>query len=859
MSPLAINGDAKTTTKPVIDTIQLENLLLRDEEIFQTSLNSEDYLESLAPIVKDALRANGLSDLIHKLNDIVREKDDELTDLSMSSTQDINSCIDSIDRIHDESSELGKNLQQVSLFLNKSVYELVSRKKELIKCNDVTSKINETSNVLNLCIQVLEITNKIHELIKQNKYFSALKLIDELTNIHLPKVENYSFAVKIYDSVPLLTKTIKDESFDNLCKWVSVNIERKLEAIGDSLFDNIIRLQDNWDAIKKAEGPNSSFTPHKLNSPIEVAIRDPSNSYNIFFDKTLLINSATLYDAMLVYQTLNEDDQLSRMYHKEWIKKYNRVIYPITSSVGADSGSSFAESSADFSDLNSLEEYLKRIAAFFVADKHINIATKFLLRSNDNSNDLWDSYVTKLKPVLLKYLLNHLFNLDDIIDFKDLLGDFIQVMENNEYRILELYDVMMVVFRENFAPEIIKQFRADFIQLIHSDHYMPLVVSDREDYENVMKVCWYHPEVSFAAHKVKKMPVSFPFSEDFVDYCLWIRSLLDDSLAFIGRYYSHEQNEINSIIVNEIFERALGKEKNFGISNDIKDFIDENSHNKEVISQTYVNLEYYLYSLYEIGKLVNQKLRTHTGIGINNIDAKGTFVLRAVDHLTQVRKYSEDAIFNMVDQKIKDLLETVEYNDWLPSRPNDDASYFVKDFALYLENIFTSTFSNLPSSLRTLGLFRSFDYISEYFLNILKDCDRYNMIAIDNFDLDITYLEDLMRQLYSTGAEDDGSGGSVALQSTFEELRQCIDLLKLNNYEDFTKNPSYRMRKYNRIPFEEGMKLIGKMVREEDISSGNDTGSIYTVELHAPSLSSSTASKLAKFSSKFARPEGRER
>ena len=300
MSPLAINGDAKTTTKPVIDTIQLENLLLRDEEIFQTSLNSEDYLESLAPIVKDALRANGLSDLIHKLNDIVREKDDELTDLSMSSTQDINSCIDSIDRIHDESSELGKNLQQVSLFLNKSVYELVSRKKELIKCNDVTSKINETSNVLNLCIQVLEITNKIHELIKQHKYFSALKLIDELTNIHLPKVENFSFAVKIYDSVPLLTKTIKDESFDNLCKWVSVNIERKLEAIGDSLFDNIIRLQDNWDAIKKAEGPNSSFTPHKLNSPIEVAIRDPSNSYNIFFDKTLLINSATLYDAMLV-------------------------------------------------------------------------------------------------------------------------------------------------------------------------------------------------------------------------------------------------------------------------------------------------------------------------------------------------------------------------------------------------------------------------------------------------------------------------------------------------------------------------------------------------------------------------------
>lgn len=859
MAPLAVSGDDKVS-KPVTDTVQLENLLLRDEEIFQTSLNSDDYLESLAPIVKDALRTNGLSDLIRKLNDIVHDKDNELTELSMDSTQDINSCIDSIDTIHLESADLGKSLQQVSLFLNKSVYELVSRKKELIKCNDVTSKINETSNVLNLCIQVLEITNKTHELIKQHKYFSALKLIDELTNIHLPKVENFTFAVKIYDSIPLLTKTIKDESFDNLCKWVSVNIERKLEAIGDSLFDNIIQLQDNWDAVKKAEGPESSFTPHKLNSPIEVAIRDPSKSYNIFFDKTLLINSATLYDAMLVYQTLNEDEQLSRMYHKEWLKKYNRVIYPITSSVNADTGTSnFAETSADFSDLNVLEEYMKRIAAFFVADKHINIATKFQLRSNDNSNDLWDSYVTKLKPVLLKYLHNHLFNIDDLIDFKDLLGDFIQVMENNEYRIHELYEVLMVVFRDHFAPELIKQFRADFIQLIHADHYMPLVVGNKEDYDNVMRVCWYHPDVYFAKDKIKKMPVSFPFSEDFVDYCIWIRSLLDDSLTFIGRYYSHEQNEINSIIVNDIFERALGNEKNFGISNDFREFIDENSHNKEVISQTYVNLEYYLYSLYEIGKLVNNKLRTKTGIGINNIDAKGTFVLRAVDHLSRVRKYSEDAIFNMVDLKIKDLLETVEYNDWLPTRPNDDASYFVKDFALYLENIFTSTFSNLPSSLRTLGLFRSFDFISEHFLNILQDCERYNMTAITNFDLDIRYLEDLMRQLYSTdAAEEAGTGGSVALQSTFEELRQCIDLLRLDNYEDFTKNPSYRMRKYNRIPFEVGMALINKMQRVDEGDTSFDGASIYTVELQAPSFSS-TASKLVKFSSKFSKPEGRER
>lgn len=50
--------------------------------------------------------------------------------------------------------------------------------------------------VLNECIQVLELMNKILELIRQTKYFLALKLIDEIINIHIQKVEDFSFAKK---------------------------------------------------------------------------------------------------------------------------------------------------------------------------------------------------------------------------------------------------------------------------------------------------------------------------------------------------------------------------------------------------------------------------------------------------------------------------------------------------------------------------------------------------------------------------------------------------------------------------------------------------------------------------------------
>lgn len=878
MVPSLVNGDKQLLNvlenntngnAANIDTINIENLLLRDDDIFQTSLNSEDYLESLAPILKDALKVNGLSDLIYKLNDIVKDKDDELNELSLDSTQDINSCIDSIDNIHVESYDLNQNLLQISQFLNRSVHELITRKKNLIKSKEVTSKINETTVTLNLCIQVLEITNKIHELIKQNNYFSALKLIDELTNIHLPKVENFSFSVKIYDSIPHLTKMIKDESFENLEKWLAINLERKLVAIGDALFDNLYLLQQNWDKIKKSKNSTAIFLPYKLNSPVELSMRDPATNYNIFEDETLKINLSSLFDAILVYQTLNEDELLSKLYHKEWMKKYNRVIYPITSSLKSASEQSHPNENnlAEFSSLSALDEYLKKISAFFVTDKQINLVTKFQLRSNANSNDLWDSYALKLKPVLIHYLKSHRLSANDLADMKDLIGNFLQIMENSGYKIFDLYEILMIILQDYFGPDLREQFRLDFIESIQSDHYMPLVVQEKRDYENVMKICWYKSDAPFAPQNVHSMPISFPFSEDYVHYCLGVRSLLEEIIQFIGQHYSYNVNEINNYIVNEIFEKVLGNEKDVGINYDIKEFIKKNSNNKEVIAQSYTNLEYYLFSLYEIGTLINRRLRLNTGTGVHNIDANGTFTLKAIDLFTDVRKFSEDTIFQMVDNKIRELLDMVEYDDWLPTIANKEANYSIKDFALFLDNLFTSIFSNLPLSFRTLGLFRSYDFVAEHFLNILKNVDRYNRIAIENFDLDIKYLEESMSNLNSAqngtsaNAED---GGAVALQSTFTELRQCIDLLKLNSYDDFIKNPSFRMRKFDRVRLEDGLKLISKMEQPLDDAEDDEANtsavddsmntSTNSLDLQTQSvLSNSAATKFAKFSSKFRR------
>lgn len=858
------NGSAKANGKAngtdgSLDTVQLENLFIRDADVFQTSLNSEDYLDSLAPIITDALKANALADFISKLNDIVKGKENELNEKLLDSAHDINTCIDTIDDVSSELKELSGNLLQVNDFLNRSVVELIQKKKVLIKSKATVRNINETTMVMNLCVLVLEITNKILEWIKQHKYFNALKLIDELTSIHLPKVKDFSFSVKIYNSIPHLTTMIKEESFDNLCKWLSTQVERKIENIGDLIYRNLADLQENWEKLQ-AEDESSTLLSHRLNSAVEFSMRDPKMNLNLLESRELNINMGPIYDCILVYQSLGELPSLAAAYHKEWMKKYQRIIYPITLSLNANEKLAFyQEPVVTFPDVAALELYLQKIAAFFVVDKQLIMKTKFELRTAATSDDLWESFAIKLKPVLMHFLEKKKWGLEDLdllADFKDTIGNFLQVMENNQFKITELYEILPIIFRDYFGPILIQHFRIEFNESIQSDHYMPLVVTDKHDYDNVMKICWYKKDASFAPKNVKSMPISFPFSEDYVHYCLGIRTLLQDVLDFTIRHYSYDLNGLNQIIVDEIFEKVLGEEAGVGICNDIKAFITKNANNKEIVAQSYTNLEYYLFSLYEIGRLIDRRLRTYNGIGIINIDANSVFKLKAIELFTSVRKFSEISIFLMVDQKVKELLDMVEYDNWLPDVPNQDPNFFILDFSLFLENLFNSIFLSLPTQFRTLGLFRSYDFIAEYFLNVLYNAPRFNRIAIQNFDLDVNHLEQSMANLVTI--ESDQEGSSVALQETFIELRQSIDMLLLPDYEEFMNNPGFRQRRFERLKYDSAIKLISKM-QSETAPGTPDTSAVFDNGAGAlnreASILSGSAAKFANWG-KFRKTEG---
>ena len=83
-------------------------------------------------------------------------------------------------------------------------------------------------------------------------------------------------------------------------------------------------------------------------------------------------------------------------------------------------------------------------------------------------------------------------------------------------------------------------------------------------------------------------------------------------------------------------------------------------------------------------------------------------------------KHAEETVFKMVDNKINELLDMVEYDEYLPVEKNDEANFAIKDFALFLENLFTSISTIYHCNCVHWG----FSGLMILFLNIFKCVER---------------------------------------------------------------------------------------------------------------------------------------
>lgn len=206
--------------------------------------------------------------------------------------------------------------------------------------------------------------------------------------------------------------------------------------------------------------------------------------------------------------------------------------------------------------------------------------------------------------------------------------------------------------------------------------------------------------------------------------------------------------------------------------------------------QILINLEQFEYACCELEVLLAEARQTNEGKKIT---------LKATERFRSEKKTAEKRIFELVNSKIDDLVETAEYN-WMASKPQEEPSEYLKQITMFLSNNMTSTLLGLPKDIKVFIYFDALNHIatSMLALPLSEDVKKINRKAVADLKKDVDFVHDFVASL-----------NEPMLLQIFEELRQTIDLLQSDNHDEFY-DISIRGKKYPSVSAMNGPILLEK-------------------------------------------------
>ena len=155
---------------------------------------STDSYEQLGPVIKSLDEAQQQDEFLEQLRAFVRSKDEEIEQVCNENHQEFVSAVDELLIVRSGTVSLKHRINELNQEIQTSGHALISKKKDMLDRQKVGQNIDEAIEALQECQQVLEMNVLVEDLITQQKYYSALRRLDELDNVHLKSLMHLEVA-----------------------------------------------------------------------------------------------------------------------------------------------------------------------------------------------------------------------------------------------------------------------------------------------------------------------------------------------------------------------------------------------------------------------------------------------------------------------------------------------------------------------------------------------------------------------------------------------------------------------------------------------------------------------------------------
>ncbi|KAF4767094.1 hypothetical protein HAV15_009253 [Penicillium sp. str.  len=710
------------------------------------SPSDTDYLDQLIPSIRDYSVGNRTPQLLQSLSRFAGDKESEIESICNTNHQEFVSSVNSLLRIREGTVSLTAEILDLNQSIQTSTQRLAEQKKALVESRGHRQNIDETSRAIQDCLEVLRLANQVHDLLAKKNHYAALRALEELQNVHLKGVTQYKIAVMIQRSVPATQRAIAEAVMSDLNTWL-YRIREMSQYLGEiALFHT-----DQRKTRQKQRAEKIPYLEHfNLNSAIEL-VSDEDEEYDLLQNEDLQVDFTPLFECLHIHQSLGHMDKF-RIEYATTRRRQKELLLPSSITLVDEDGSS-------------LHNLLEEMAGFAIVER-ATMKRAPDLRSSVDIDELWDS-MCQAAVVLISKALHEVDNAESILNIKNLIALFMQTMNTWNFPVRVFDDFLLTLFGK-YAELLKKRFSDDFQEIVSTDDYMPMPIQTEEEHDKVLNVSWYSPGTTSRGASVPMHITIFPNFYFFANDGFANTNVIDETLK-------NDLDDLLSQVCDTLVERL-------------------SSQYLGQIVQILINLEHFELACREL-ELLLAAARSQNSTGTS-------IALKATEKFKSNKKAAEKRIFEVVNSKIDDLIETAEY-EWMSPTPPTEPSNYMQTLTRFLSNIMNSTLLGLPTEIKELIYFDALSHAANMILAqpLSPDVKKINPNGVAALAKDVEYLAEFVDSL-----------NVPILRENLDELQQTVQLMQADSADEFY-DISTRNKKYGRVDAMQGPILLEKLTR----------------------------------------------
>ena len=376
-------------------------------QIIQSPSDNE-YFNQLLPAIKDASKGGQGQQLLQSLAQYSANREAEIERICNTNHQGFVSSVNQLLHVREGTVNLTSEILQLNQSIQSSTEKLAEQKRALVDSRGVRQNIDEATQALRDCLEVLRLANQVHDLLGKKSHYSALRALDELQNVHLKEITQYKIAEMIQKSVPATKRLIAEAVMTDLNTWL-FRIRETSQFLGEVAFYHTEQRRNR----QKERADSSPYLANfKLNSAIEL-VSDETEEFDILDNDDVQVDFTPLFECLHIHKALGQIEKFRAEYAATRRQQKELLMPASVNLIDPDD--------------SSLNELLEGIAGFAIVEKATMKKTPEL-RSAIDVDELWDS-MCQSAIMLISKALHEVTNAEVLLKIKGHIALFIQTMD----------------------------------------------------------------------------------------------------------------------------------------------------------------------------------------------------------------------------------------------------------------------------------------------------------------------------------------------------------------------------------------------------------------------------------------------